>query len=226
MCYKGMAYRGYLLPPVDFLSGVQTRSKFYQHFTSAFFTRKCFAQLFSNYSLALWLFGKRISVKKLLVTCWWNWLQVSIPSTFYEKLFYTKVLSLAFLFCFYFIGKRKTGKKAACKMLVKLTDIACQVFSEKIMFRNCKTSETIERSFEGWKKFQNKLTRLLICSILESRYQFHQSFTGAFFERKFFQSQTQSREKTFVPKIHEFNIDEIDHRRESPIQTSQCFGQR
>jgi len=174
MCYKGMAYRGYLLPPVDFLSGVQTRSKFYQHFTSAFFTRKCFAQLFSNYSLALWLFGKRISVKKLLVTCWWNWLQVSIPSTFYEKLFYTKVLSLAFLFCFYFIGKRKTGKKAACKMLVKLTDIACQVFSEKIMFRNCKTSETIERSFEGWKKFQNKLTRLLICSILESRYQFHQ----------------------------------------------------
>ena len=24
MCYKGMAYRGYLLPPVDFLTGVQT----------------------------------------------------------------------------------------------------------------------------------------------------------------------------------------------------------
>ncbi len=40
------------------------------------FVQKCFAQLLSNYSLALWLFGARISMQKLLVKCWWNWLQV------------------------------------------------------------------------------------------------------------------------------------------------------
>ena len=33
LCYKGMAYRGYLLPPVDFLSGVQTRDFFTKNFT-------------------------------------------------------------------------------------------------------------------------------------------------------------------------------------------------
>ncbi len=31
------------------------------------YIQKCFAQLFSNYSWDLWLFGKRISAKKLLV---------------------------------------------------------------------------------------------------------------------------------------------------------------
>jgi len=41
----------------------------------AFFVQKCFAQLFSSYSLALYFFGKRKSAKKLLIKCWWNWLQ-------------------------------------------------------------------------------------------------------------------------------------------------------
>ncbi len=46
--------------------------QFHQHFTLTFFVRKPFAQLFSNYSLALWFFGKRILVQKLLVKCWWK----------------------------------------------------------------------------------------------------------------------------------------------------------
>jgi len=47
----------------------------HQHFTRNFFVRKCFAQLISYYSLALWPFVKRISAQKLLVKCWWNWLK-------------------------------------------------------------------------------------------------------------------------------------------------------
>jgi len=57
--------------------------QFHQHFTCAFFVQKCFAQLFSNYSLALYFFGTKISAQKLLVKCWWHWHQVSISSTFY-----------------------------------------------------------------------------------------------------------------------------------------------
>ncbi len=51
---------------------VSISSTFYEQL----FVQKCFAQLFSNYSLALWLFGQRISAQKLLVKCWWNWLLV------------------------------------------------------------------------------------------------------------------------------------------------------
>jgi len=46
----------------------------------------------------------------------------------------------------------------------------------------------------------------------EDRCQFDQCFTLAFFVQKFVQSQTLSREKTFVRKICAFNVDEIDHR--------------
>jgi len=42
--------------------------------------------------------------------------------------------------------------------------------------------------------------------------QFHQRFTRAFFVQKFVQSQTLSREKTFVCKICAFNVDKIDLR--------------
>ncbi len=35
----------------------------------------CTKVLFSNYSLALWLFGKIILAKKADVKCWWNWYQ-------------------------------------------------------------------------------------------------------------------------------------------------------
>jgi hypothetical protein len=43
------------------------------------------------------------------------------------------------------------------------------------------------------------------------RCQFHQSFT--FFVRKFVQSQTLSKEKTFVQKMRAYNVDEIDNRK-------------
>jgi len=51
------------------------RCQFHLHFTCAFFVQKCFAQLFSTYILALKFSGKRISAQKLVVKCWWNWLQ-------------------------------------------------------------------------------------------------------------------------------------------------------
>jgi len=48
------------------------------------------------------------------------------------------------------------------------------------------------------------------------RCQFHQRFSLMFFVRKFVQTQTLSREKTFVQKICAKNVDEIDYR--SPSQ--------
>jgi len=54
---------------------LSTRFQFRRHFLLAFFVRKCFAQLFSDYSLALYFFGETILAQKLLVKCWWNWLQ-------------------------------------------------------------------------------------------------------------------------------------------------------
>ena len=53
-------------------NGKTARSQFHQHFMSGFFAQKCFEQLFCSYSLALYFFGKRILVQKLLVKCWWN----------------------------------------------------------------------------------------------------------------------------------------------------------
>ncbi len=46
----------------------------FQHISSNFFVQKCFGQLFSSYSLALYFFGKRILAQKLLLKSWWNWL--------------------------------------------------------------------------------------------------------------------------------------------------------
>ena len=55
---------------------IGSRCQFHQHFTSSFFVRKSFKQLFCTYGLSLYLFGKRKLTKKLLVKCWSNWLQV------------------------------------------------------------------------------------------------------------------------------------------------------
>jgi len=57
---------------------LKNRCQFHQHFSSSFFIWKCFVQLFSNYSLALYLFVKRISMQKLLVISWWTWLQAGV----------------------------------------------------------------------------------------------------------------------------------------------------
>ncbi len=62
------------------------RCQFHQHFTRSFFVQKCFAKLFSNYSFALLPFSKIMLAQKLLVKCYWNWLQVSISSTFYAHI--------------------------------------------------------------------------------------------------------------------------------------------
>ncbi len=69
----------------------RSRCQFHQHFTPDFFVHKCFAQLFS-FSLGLVVFfGIRMLVQKLLVKCWWNWLQVmwiqiTCVTTFMDKL--------------------------------------------------------------------------------------------------------------------------------------------
>ncbi len=57
-------------------------------FSKQIFILKCFAQLFSNYSLSLSFFGKRILAQKLLIKFLWNWPKekrpnVKIPWSFY-----------------------------------------------------------------------------------------------------------------------------------------------
>jgi len=52
------------------------RCQFHQHFMHVFYVQKPFVLPYSNYSLALLFFGKRILAEKLLVKCWWNWPQV------------------------------------------------------------------------------------------------------------------------------------------------------
>jgi hypothetical protein len=69
---------------------VFTRGQFHQHFMQACFVWKCFAQIFSSCSLALWLFGKRISAKKASEICWYNGPKLSTKSflLFYFLSFY------------------------------------------------------------------------------------------------------------------------------------------
>ncbi len=83
-----------------------TRCQFHQHFTWDFLVQKCLAHLFYIYSSALWLFGERIPAQKLLVKCRWNWLQVSISSTFYKIIFGIKGPFAAFLLLYYGNGSQ------------------------------------------------------------------------------------------------------------------------
>jgi hypothetical protein len=46
-----------------------SRCQFHQHSMRDFLLQKCFALLFSSYSLALNFFGQRILVQKLLIKC-------------------------------------------------------------------------------------------------------------------------------------------------------------
>jgi hypothetical protein len=57
-----------------------TRCQFHQHFMLTLLYESVFLQLFSNYSLALLLFGKRILAQKLLVKCWLNLLLATSKS--------------------------------------------------------------------------------------------------------------------------------------------------
>jgi len=63
-------------------------SQFHQHFTCTFFIRKCFAQLFSSYVLALakgFRQNKHFRTKNLSVKCWWNWPQTEHQSWLFFK---------------------------------------------------------------------------------------------------------------------------------------------
>jgi len=45
-------------------------------FHSQLIRKKCFVRLFSTYSLAMYFFPqKNIVAQKLIIKCWWNWLQ-------------------------------------------------------------------------------------------------------------------------------------------------------
>jgi len=63
----------------------------------AFFVRKCILQLFSNYSLALKKFGKRILMQKLLINVDEFDYRCHISSTFHQQLF-ASVMHLCHLF--------------------------------------------------------------------------------------------------------------------------------
>ncbi len=63
-------------------------------------------------------------MKKLLIKCWWNCLQVSISLTFYVQIFHTKVSCTTILklnFGFVIFSQKNFGAKAVRKMLVNLT---------------------------------------------------------------------------------------------------------
>ncbi len=73
---------------VEILQGqtiISSWHQFHHHFM-----HKCFTQLFSNYRLALKFLGKRITVQKLLIKFWWNWLLLSISSTLSTRNFCAK----------------------------------------------------------------------------------------------------------------------------------------
>jgi len=56
--------------------------------------------------------------------CWWNWVQVSISSTFYKHFFIQKCLEqlvTTFSLCLYFVCERILSKRLFCKKLLKLT---------------------------------------------------------------------------------------------------------
>ncbi len=74
------------------------RGQFHQRSTCSFYICKLRAQLFCAYVLGLHFTGVSLTAQKLHVECWWNWLQVSISSTFYVRLIHTKVLNKVFLY--------------------------------------------------------------------------------------------------------------------------------
>jgi len=140
-----------------------SRCQFHQHFMSNCFVQNCFSKLFYNYSLALWFFGERILAQKLLVKCWWNWLEVSFSPTllrghsnnmwhcFGTLLTPRSQFHQHFTHSFYSIGPIRTKRhwwpqclfallgsasvKTSSKMLIKLTSGWCFNISNYIILR-------------------------------------------------------------------------------------------
>jgi len=93
----------YYFYSVALITNTAMRSQFHQLFMNNFFVQKCFTKLFSPSSLGLKFFGKMILAQKLLVKCWWNWLQVTLYQHFTSSFLYKSVLCsfyvLTFLVC-------------------------------------------------------------------------------------------------------------------------------
>jgi len=66
------------------------------NFTNTFWTALLYKSFFQSFSLLIgWLcdfLTKIIGTKSACKKVWWNWLKVSISSTFYQLLFHTKIL--------------------------------------------------------------------------------------------------------------------------------------
>ena len=76
-------------PGVNYTNILQARFLYRSFFCS-------FAVVTAWVWFSLWIL-KRNQQKKLLVICWWNWLQVWISPTFYEQLLWMQLFCTAFL---------------------------------------------------------------------------------------------------------------------------------
>jgi len=74
------------------------------------------------------IFCKKILLLKLLLKCWWNWLQVSISHTFYKQLFHMKVFA-PFLSAFNFGLSLLVERKLVQKLFQKCW---CNCFQDSI----------------------------------------------------------------------------------------------
>jgi len=138
-------------------------------FTNSFFVQKCFVKLFYACSLAMQFFDKRILVQKPLVICCWNWLQMSISTTFYVQCFHTKVFCAAFFqlqFGFVIFWCKIISAKGMCKMLVKLSTGVKERQKER----------KFERDRGGSSEEQ--------CVLFVYRGQFHQHFKSSFYAHR------------------------------------------
>ncbi len=129
--------------------------QFHQHFKSSFFLQKYFSHLVCATICGLLFFCKRKLVQKLLIKCWWTWLQVSISLTFYNQLFSTKLFCAAYMclhLWFVTFLMKKIGTKAARKMLVKFACGSSKSLNVKSSSWSSQTTTTKKKksSTQSW----------------------------------------------------------------------------
>jgi len=124
--------------------------QFHQHFMHAFFVRKSFEQIFSAWSLAL----NKLLYKNVRIKSWRYWLQVSISSIFYLRIFCTKAFSLfrAWLWT-NFCTKKCTHKKLV--ILTAVRKSKGELLERVLSWRNL----TKKTSFEKINIFRNKFVK-------------------------------------------------------------------
>jgi len=100
------------------LACVRSRCQFYQHFTSSFFVRKCFAKLFSTHSLALYFFLVKEYLRK---SCSQNVGEIDLQASEFAKKCAKSLIKGQFSFpsCFVWF----TGKSFKCPNWVFLIDL-------------------------------------------------------------------------------------------------------